>query len=196
MLRLATLRSAVPFRCARAPHLAIHLLVLLNPTFAAGSDRATITMWFWGAVPAYRQALQDALVTPFNASQDKYKLVIEYRTTVDNDVRIAAIGNRGPDIIYTSGPANVSPLARARKLEPLDAYAKQYGWGDRLLCPGLGACRQYSHLYCVTPSLYSDGMFYNKAVLRENGWSVPKSRDEVFGIIKGGADKGMDPSVT
>jgi raffinose/stachyose/melibiose transport system substrate-binding protein len=196
MRRLSTPRSAVPLRRVRVSHLAIHLLVLLSPAFAAGSERETITMWFWGAVPAYRQALQDALVTPFNRSQDKYKLVLEYRTTVDNDVRIAAIGNRGPDIIYTSGPANVSPLARAGKLEPLEAYAKQYGWADRLLAPVLDACRQYSHLYCVTPSLYADGMFYNKAVLRENGWSVPKSRDEVIAIMKAAQAKGMYASVT
>ena len=80
-------------------------------------------MWFWGASPANRQALEDALVKPFNSRQSQYRLVVEYRTTVDNDVRIAAIANRGPDIIYTSGPVDVSPLARAGKLEPGRVFA-------------------------------------------------------------------------
>jgi len=174
----------------------IGLLAILGPKFAAGSERATVTMWFWGASVVQRQALQDALVKPFNDQQDKYRLVIEYRTTVDSDVRIAAIANRGPDIVYTSGPASVSPLARAGKVEPLEAYSKQYGWDDRLLAPVLDACRQYGHLYCVTPSLCVNGMFYNKAVLRANGWPVPKSRAEVEAVMRAAQAKGMYASVT
>jgi raffinose/stachyose/melibiose transport system substrate-binding protein len=196
MRRPDTPRLESAGRGVRWLHRALGLLAIFGTTFAVSSDRATITLWFWGAVPAYREALQATLVEPFNSSQDKYRLVIEYRTTVDNDVRIAAIANRGPDIIYTSGPANVSPLGKAGKLEPLDGYAKRYGWSDRLLTPVLDACRQYSHLYCVTPSLYADGMFYNKAVLRENGWPIPTSRQEVETIMRAAQAKGMYASVT
>ncbi|MEA3150031.1 MAG: raffinose/stachyose/melibiose transport system substrate-binding protein [Gammaproteobacteria bacterium] len=163
---------------------------------AQGTERAAITLWFWGASPAYRQALDGALVKPFNERQQKYTLIIEYRTTVDSDVRIAAIANRGPDLVYTSGPGTVTPLARAGKLAPLDAYAKQYGWSERLLAPVLGACRQLSHLYCVPPSLSVNGMFYNKAVLRENGWAVPTSRQDVESIMKAAQAKGLYGSVT
>jgi raffinose/stachyose/melibiose transport system substrate-binding protein len=153
-------------------------------------------MWFWGASPANRQALQDALVIPFNTRQHQYELQIEYRTSVDNDVRIAAIANRGPDIIFTSGPGDVWPLARAGKLEPLDAYAMRYGWTDRLLAPVLDTCRQEGHLYCVTPSLVVDGMFYNKAVLRENGWSVPTNERELEAVMRAAQAKGLYASVT
>jgi raffinose/stachyose/melibiose transport system substrate-binding protein len=153
-------------------------------------------MWFWGASPAYRHALDDALVKPFNERQATYRLVIEYRTTVDSDVRIAAIANRGPDIIYTSGPATVSPLAKAAKLESMDAYAKKYGWEERMLSPVLGACRQLAHLYCVTPSMVVNGMFYNKSVLRENGWPVPRSQQEVEAVMNAAQAKGMYASVT
>jgi ABC-type glycerol-3-phosphate transport system substrate-binding protein len=137
-------RIGPTIRRPRWAHLAISLLGIIGPSLVAGSERATITMWFWGAPPAYRQALQEALVNPFNSRQDKYRLVIEYRTTVDSDVRIAAIANRGPDIIYTSGPATVSPLGKAGKLEPSETYAKRYGWDDRLLAPVLDACRVFA----------------------------------------------------
>jgi raffinose/stachyose/melibiose transport system substrate-binding protein len=183
-------------RRLRWAHLAILVLGTIGPAFGAVGERATVTMWFWGASPAYRQALQEALVNPFNNRQEKYRLVIEYRTTVDSDVRISAIANRGPDIIYTSGPATASPLGKAGKLEPLDTYAKRYGWDDRLLAPVLDACRQYAHLYCVTPSLCVNGMFYNKAVLRENGWPIPKTLQEVEAVMKAAQAKGMYASVT
>jgi raffinose/stachyose/melibiose transport system substrate-binding protein len=144
-------RAARTIRRPRWARLAILVLATIGPAFVAGcgraavdGERATITMWFWGASPAYRQALQEALVIPFNSRQEKYRLVIEYRTTVDSDVRIAAIANRGPDIIYTSGPATVSPLGKAGKLEPSETYAKRYGWDDRLLAPVLDACRVFA----------------------------------------------------
>jgi len=158
--------------------------------------RQKISMWFWGASPAYQQALQDNLVIPFNRSQRQYELQIEYRVSVDNDVRVAAIAGQGPDLIFTSGPTNVMPLAKAGKLEPLDAYDRKYGWSERMLPGLLNTCRQAGHLYCLPPCLAAIGMFYNKAVLAENGWSVPHTGKEVETIMRAAQAKGMYGSVT
>lgn len=176
--------------------LALSTASLIRASSEAEAERQVVTMWFWGASPINRQALQNALVDPFNRSQSRYQLVIEYRTSVDYDVRIAAIANRGPDIVYTSGPSDVQPLARAGKLEPMDRYAAQYGWEQRLLTPVLNTCRQFGHLYCVPPSLCVNGMFYNKAVLRANGWSVPKTGGQVEAIMRAAQAKGLYASVT
>jgi raffinose/stachyose/melibiose transport system substrate-binding protein len=176
--------------------LALGTVSLTRAAPDAEAARQVITMWFWGAAPINRQALQQALVDPFNRSQSRYQLVIEYRTSVDYDVRIAAIANRGPDIVYTSGPSDVQPLARAGKLEPMDRYAAQYGWEQRLLAPVLNTCRQFGHLYCVPPSVCVNGMFYNKAVLRSNGWSVPKTREQVEAIMRAAQARGLYASVT
>lgn len=158
--------------------------------------REKISMWFWGASPAYQQALQDNLVIPFNRSQNQYELQIEYRVSVDNDVRVAAIAGQGPDLVFTSGPSNVMPLAKAGKLEPLDAYDRKYGWTERLLPGLLNTCREAGHLYCLPPSLGALGMFYNKAVLAQNGWSVPRTGKEVEAIMRAAQVKGMYASVT
>jgi len=174
----------------------IVLVLSMWPTAAAAAERQKITMWFWGASPEERQALRKALVIPFNSSQRKYELTIQFRTSVDNDVRVAAIANKGPDIVYTSGPGDVWPLARAGKLEPLDALAEKYGWNERLLPPVLNTCRELGHLYCVPPSLIVNGMFYNKAVLRENGWRVPRTAAELEAVMKAAQAKGLYASVT
>jgi raffinose/stachyose/melibiose transport system substrate-binding protein len=176
------------------------LVVALFAAFATISahavERTKITMWFWGAQPEYREALERHLVTAFNGSQSQYELVIEYRRSVDNDVRLAAIANRGPDIVFTAGPGNVWPLARAGKLAPLEGFDRRFGWHDRLLEPVLDTCRQFGHLYCVTPSLFTNGMFYNKAVLQANGWKVPKTAGELESIMKAAQAKGLYASVT
>ena len=158
--------------------------------------RQPVTMWFWGATPNYRRALDDALVKPFNASQDKYTLEIEYRRSVDNDVRVASVGGGGPDLVYTSGPSNVVTLARAGDLAPLDTYAKAMGWTDRLEGPLLASCSVKGHLYCLPLSQEGDGLFYNKAVLKKFGWSIPKTMAEAENTMKAAQAKGLYASVT
>lgn len=171
-------------------------LAALTLGFPAAAARRPVTMWFWGASPEYRRALDEALVKPFNASQREYELVIEYRRSVDNDVRVASIGGGGPDLVYTSGPSDVLTLARAGDLAPLDGYAKAMGWTDRLQAPLLASCSVNGHLYCLPMSQEVDGLFYNKAVLKAHGWPVPRTGAEAERIMREAAAVHLYPSVT
>jgi raffinose/stachyose/melibiose transport system substrate-binding protein len=176
-----------------------HLLVTASVVAALSTSalaREPVTLWFWGAPPNLQEAFTKVLIEPFNASQDQYELQIEFRNSVDNDVRVAVLAGEGPDLVYTSGPSYIAPFAKAGKIEPLDAYAEKYGWNDRLLKPVLDTCRQLDHLYCVPPALISDGMFYNKALLAEKGWAVPKTLAEVETIMKAAQADGLYASVT
>ncbi|QJR19231.1 ABC transporter substrate-binding protein [Pelagibacterium halotolerans] len=155
-----------------------------------------VTLWFWGAPPNLQDAFEEVLVGPFNASQDEYELQIEFLQDVDNDVRTAVLAGEGPDLVYTSGPSYIAPLARAGAIEPLDAYAEQYGWHDRLLEPVLDTCYQLDHLYCMPPALISDGMFYNRALLEEKGWEVPTTLAEVEQVMDAAIADGLYASVT
>jgi raffinose/stachyose/melibiose transport system substrate-binding protein len=163
---------------------------------SAAFAKEPITLWFWGAPPNLQDAFQQALVDPFNASQDKYELSIDYNNDVDNNVRVAVLAGQGPDLVYTSGPSYIAPLAKAGALEPLDAYAKKYGWYDKLLKPVLDTCDQLGHLYCMPPGLVSDGMFYNAALLKEKGWAVPKTAAELETEMKAAQADGLYASVT
>ena len=158
--------------------------------------REQITMWFWGASPQYRAALDAALVQPFNASQDRYQLVVEYRASVDNDVRIAVMGGTGPDLIYTSGPSDVTPLARADKLADLSGYAHRYGWDRRLLTPVLESCRQFGQLVCLPLSLEADGMFYSRSLFAAHGWTVPTDGAAAERLMQAAVRLGLYPSAT
>jgi raffinose/stachyose/melibiose transport system substrate-binding protein len=162
----------------------------------AAIAREPVTLWFWGAPPNLQDAFQKVLIDPFNASQDKYELQIDYNNDVDNNVRVAVLAGQGPDLVYTSGPSYIAPLAKAGALEPLDDYSKKYGWGDRLLKPVLDTCNLLGHLYCMPPSLISDGMFYNKALLKEKGWEVPKTVAELETEMKAAQAAGLYASVT
>lgn len=162
----------------------------------AANAQEQVTMWFWGAPPNLQEAFQKNLIEPFNASQSEYELVIEYRNSVDNDVRVSVLAGEGPDIVYTSGPSYIAPLASAGKIISLDEYSESFGWGDRLLTPVLDTCDQLGHLYCIPPSLISDGMFYNPSVLETLGMEVPTTLAEVEAVMDAAIEAGLYASVT
>jgi len=174
----------------------ISAAALVAAMSSAALAKEPVTLWFWGAPPNLQDAFQKVLIDPFNASQDKYELQIDYNNDVDNNVRVAVLAGQGPDLVYTSGPSYIAPLAKAGALEPLDDYAKKFGWSDRLLKPVLDTCVQLGHLYCMPPSLISDGMFYNAALLKEKGWEVPKTGADLEKIMKAAQADGLYASVT
>ncbi len=150
---------------------------------AATGDREPINMWFWGANDTQRAAFQKSLVDVYNASQDKYELVMEYRNTVDTDIPVALSAGTGPDVIYTSGPSFCNVYVTEGKLLDLNPYSEQYGWQDRLLSVYYDACTIDGHLYSVPNSVSVGGIFYNKELFEEKGWEVPKTVDEMTAIM-------------
>jgi len=78
-------------------------LVAVGPTVQA-RERARISLWFWGAAPQHQVTMNEVLAGAYNASQDRYELVIEFRNTVDQDIAVALAAGEGPDIVYGSGP--------------------------------------------------------------------------------------------
>ena len=158
--------------------------------------REEITMWFWGAEPYAQEALKTILVDKYNASQDKYQLVVEFRPSVDSDMTTALAANQGPDVVYGSGPAFVMPLVEAGKLENLDAYAEQYGWKDKILTPYYESGTVNGNLYSLVNGVSTMGVFYNKKVLADNGWEVPTTIAELEKIMDEAMAKGLYASVT
>lgn len=159
-------------------------------------DREEITMWFWGAEPYAQEAMQKILVEPYNASQDQYQLTLEFRPSVDSDMTTALAANQGPDIVYGSGPSFVMPLVEAGKLEPMDEYAKKYGWEDRILEAYYQSGTVDDKLYSLANGVSTMGVFYNKKVLEDNGWEVPATIEEMETIMDEAMEKGMYASVT
>lgn len=159
-------------------------------------DREQITLWFWGAEPYAQDAFKKLLVDKYNASQDTYQLVVEFRPSVDSDMTTALAANQGPDIVYGSGPSFVMPLVEAGKLENLDAYAEQYGWKDKILEPYYEAGTVKGNLYSLTNGVSTMGVFYNKKVLDDNGWKVPATIKEMETIMDQAMEKGLYASVT
>ena len=66
--------------------------------------REEITMWFWGAEPYAQEAMKELLVDEYNASQDEYQLVVEFRPSVDADMNDRPGGEPGTGYRVRLGP--------------------------------------------------------------------------------------------
>ena len=143
-------------------------LVVISSVFASGqaesAKREQITMWFWGAAPEYRIAIEEALIKPYNASQDKYELVITYDNAVDNNSH-SWQQTQELLILYTERSRLVSQYAQAGKLLDLSPYAAKYGWSDRILDPIYKAGKVGDKLFSLPGGTITMGVFYNKKVL-------------------------------
>lgn len=161
----------------------------------AQEDSIPITMWFWGSTPEQQEVLKSCLIDKFNKENPGYHLEVEYRSSVNNDVRVAISANQGPDILYESSPGLAATYIEAGKYADLTAYAEEYGWKDRLLEPSYNSCTFDGKLYLIPMGLDVFGMFYDSKTLEENGWSVPSTIEEVESIMDQAMEKGMYASL-
>lgn len=170
-------------------------LALSGCAGGASSGREKLELWFWGAPPSHRQALEANLVDAYNSSQDTYELEVTFNERVDSNVQTALAAGEGPDIVYGSGPSFVAPFARNGNLVNLDEYSEKYGWKERILPPIYESGTVDGSLYALANSINTVGIFYNRAVLDELGEEVPTTIDELEGVLAAADEAGLYPSI-
>ncbi|MGZ9812557.1 ABC transporter substrate-binding protein [Pseudoroseicyclus sp. H15] len=138
---------------------------------AAAED---VIWWYEQATPDQQQLMTDLIETPFAEANPDVNLVIDFRgNELDKQLRVAMLSGSGPDVVYTPGPSYVAPMAQAGQLLPLDDYAEQYGWNDRILPVFLEMGRYDGTLYALPKTYETLGLYYNASLLEEHGWEVP-----------------------
>jgi len=162
----------------------------------SASGRINLTMWFWGAPPQQQQTMQQVLINGFNNSQSKYSLSVTYNNNVDTNVQVALAANKGPDVVYSSGPSYAAAYASEGKLVNMNSYSAKYGWKSKLLSPMYQSGTINGKLYDLPNSASTYGIFYSKKVLSELGEPVPTTFAQLVAIMKKAQSRGMYASVT
>lgn len=156
-------------------------------------DREPIYFWFWGAATNQQEHMRKVLCDWYNNSQEQYELILEFRATVDADIPVALAAGQGPDIVYASGPSYTATYAQENLVIDLTPYAEQYGWKDRLLSVMYDACTLDGKLYSLPGGLLVGGLFYNKDIFADEGWSVPTNMDELISTMDAAKTAGYYP---
>ena len=109
-------------------------------------------------------------------------------------VNTAIASGTGPDIIlYDAGPGYAGVLADAGLLLPLDDYAAQYGWTERVAAPAIEATTIDGTLYGMPLTTDLIGMYYNKTLLDQEGMTVPETLDDLVAFCGEATEKGYIP---
>ncbi len=170
------------------------LMLSMVAPMAMAQDAAPITWWYEQANPEAQGYLQTILMDPFNAANPGQNLTIDYRgNELDKQLRVAMLSGEGPDIVYTPGPAYVASMAQAGQLLALDDYAASLGWKDSLLPVFLAMGTYDGKLYALPKTYETLGMFYNKTMFAEHGWTPPTTIAELEALADTMLAEGIIP---
>lgn len=169
-------------------------LVLLASSAATASAAERVVWWYEAANPDQQRHLAEVLVAPFNAQNPDHELTIDYRgNELNRQLRVAMLARSGPDVVMTPGPSYVASMAQAGQLLPLDDLAQKLGWNDRLLEVFLDLGRFEGRLYALPKTYETLGLFYNRRVFQEQGWTPPRTIAELEALAEAAMAAGMTP---
>ena len=103
------------------------------------------------------------------------------------------LSGSGPDIVYTPGPSYVAAMAQAGQLLPLDDFAAKYGWTDRILPVFIEMGKYNGKLYALPKTYETLGLFYNKTLFAEKGWTPPATIPELEALAEKMKAEGIVP---
>ena len=178
--------------CARI--LAGAAAVALTSSFAMAQDKAPISWWYENASPANQDYLKTLVEKAFNDANPDQQLTVDFRgSELDKQLRVAMLSGSGPDVVYTPGPSYVAAMAQAGQLLPLDDYAAKLGWNDRILPVFLELGTYDGKLYALPKTYETLGLFYNKTVFSEKGWTPPTTIAELEALADKMLAEGIVP---
>ena len=120
------------------------------------------------------------MVKTYNAQSDKYE--VEALSVPDAQKITAAISaGNGPDVTDEFG-SDVGKLASAGVMEPLDDYITKANYDLTDFIPAsLASMKMNDKTYALPCNVNFSGMYYNKKLLKEAGYTEPpKTMEEMY----------------
>ena len=106
----------------------------------------------------------------------------------------ALASGTGPDLLYfDTGPANGGLFAASGLLTPLDDYAKEYGWDERIFQWARDRTTLDGSLYGLGGEIEFVGMYVNETLLEEAGLQVPENAEDLPEFCAQAQEKGFIP---
>jgi raffinose/stachyose/melibiose transport system substrate-binding protein len=108
----------------------------------------------------------------------------------------------GPDVAQVNqGRADMGEMVKQGLLLPLDEYQSKFQWPE-LMSTGVASRNSFTpdgltfgqgNLYGASPTAEVVGVYYNKDIFAENGWTVPATFEEFQTLLADIKAKGITP---
>ena len=143
-------------------------------------DKASLTVLSqFGDNPALQKVL-DGLSSNWEKKHPEVTVDIQYLTLDDLTKTVPTMlsSGEGPDVIdYDANESTLGDLAKSGLLEPLDDYAEEYEWTDRLPESVAERTTYDDELFGIGRSSEAVGLFYNADLFDRLGIQAPDSYD-------------------
>lgn len=134
-----------------------------------------VTIWYYWETEGHQVAL-DKVITDYNASQDEYEVTAKYVPFADfkKQLSIGASADELPDIAILDSPDHASYAV-------MDIFADLTGKFDvsNYYEGAVDSCTIDGTLYGVPFGVNCLGLYYNEDMLKEAGFTVPTTWDEL-----------------
>lgn len=185
----------------RVLSLALTCLLLLFGSIgvqpAVGQDEEQIELVVWDQfTDPIESAVVDEIYAAFSEEHPNIEIVRQVISTeqMRQTVNTAIASGTGPDVIfYDAGAGYAGVLAEAGLLIPIEQYADEYGWRDRIAEQSLEAASINGELYGLPLQVDLIGMFYNQTLMEEEGFAVPQTVDELITFCEQASEAGYIP---
>lgn len=180
------------FRLGKTIAVATASILVLAGCSGSGTD----SLSYWAAFPSVntQKYFQTNFIDSFNTdSIPPVKMDVKQLQNLGSLTDTAVSAGRGPDVVYSAGPANALGFASGDRIESLTTYAEQYGWADKLLPWAYEASEVDGQLYSVPVSYGSLVLYYNPETFKKHGWTVPKTAAEFEDVATKAKDAGLMP---
>jgi raffinose/stachyose/melibiose transport system substrate-binding protein len=162
---------------------------------ARAQDQVELRVWDQFTDPT-TSAVADEIYAAFTEANPNVTIT---REAVSSDqmrdtVNTAVSSGTGPDVIFfDAGPGFAGVLIDAGLLLPLDDYAEQYGWKERISAPAVEGTSIDGTLYGMPLQVDLIGMYYNQTLLDQEGLTVPTTLEEMIAFCGAAQEKGYIP---
>lgn len=164
-------------------------------TGAAPADETAKTKVVWWTEgdrpPEQQQALLDQFVNAFNAENPDIELEMVFQQNLDDVTRTAIQAGEGPDIVQTPGPGFLLEYQKAGLVLPMNEFAAQYGWADKILPWAYASGSLGGDLYGLPLTFESMVLLYNTKVFADLGLTPPTNRAEFDAVATALQDAGL-----
>jgi raffinose/stachyose/melibiose transport system substrate-binding protein len=171
------------------------LTLILSLAFLAGAaaEPKEITLWITDFNQQQFDDFGRTVIDPFNSSQSEYKVKATLIQHYDRELKLALSAGKGPDVLFTEGPSYLVQYSKTGFVIPLDGYAAKYSWDKRFVGSMLNLQRLNGKLYGLPDEYESMFLYYNKTLFEKNGWTPPKTLEELQQIAEDAKSKGITP---
>jgi raffinose/stachyose/melibiose transport system substrate-binding protein len=176
--------------------LVVLLLVLAAGPQVGGAQEEAIELRVWDQFTGPKAEAVDAIYEGFTEQHPNVTIAREAVSTdqLRQAVNTALASGTGPDLIQSdAGPAFAGLLADAGLILPLDEFATQYGWRDRIVPLAVEASLYNGQLYALPLTIDIFGLYYNKTLLDEAGLTVPETVEQLIAFCGQAQEAGYIP---